>query len=214
MTNPAPRGFLSRWILVVAAAETLGFAVPATIGVLGQDRPWLVPALLAAGALEGAVLGAAQASVLHPVLPALSRARWIVLTAVAAVVAYALGMLPSSTSEWWTTWPPALQVLALGPVGIALLLSIGAAQWLELRRRIRRAGWWIAGTALSWLAGLGVFFAVATPLWHEGQVVGWTIAIGLVAGLLMAAAMAAVTGVTMLRLLRREHPEPAQTLAS
>jgi hypothetical protein len=89
---------------------------------------------------------------------------------------------------------------ALG--GPALLASIGTAQWLVLRRHVRRASWWIASTAAAWTAGLAVFLAVAMPLWQPGQPVSVVVAIGLAGGLLMAATTSAVTGAALRRLLR------------
>ncbi len=58
-------------------------------------------------------------------------------------------------------------------------------------------------TALAWLLGLGVFLAVATPLWRPGQPVPVAVAVGLVAGALMAVVMASVTGLGLVHLLAR-----------
>ena len=115
------------------------------------------------------------------------------------------------------SWPLVARIALLLGVGVVLLLSIGTAQWLELRNHLPRAAWWIAGTAVAWLVGLGLFFAIAPPLWHEGQPAAVAIAIGVVAGLVMAAAMATITGVTLIALLRRapqpEAPDQAADLA-
>lgn len=83
-----------------------------------------------------------------------------------------------------------------------LLLTVGTAQWVELRRQVVRAGRWVAVTALAWCLALAVFFAVAAPLWQEGQAFWLTLVIGVVAGLAMALTMAAVTGWGMVRLTR------------
>ena len=66
--------------------------------------------------------------------------------------------------------------------------------------RAARSWRWIAVTALAWCLALGVFFAIAPPLWHEGQALWLTILIGAAAGLAMAVTMAAVTGWGLLRL--------------
>ena len=84
---------------------------------------------------------------------------------------------------------------------MVLLVSIGLAQWFELRRHVPRAWRWIAGSAAAWAVGLGVFMAVATPLWQPGQDLWLTAAIGIGAAVLMAVAMAAVTGLVLVRLL-------------
>lgn len=206
MNEQPTRRWLTTWIAVVTAGEAAGFAVPAAVGVLTRDSASAFPLLLAAGAVEGAILGISQAAVLHRRLPQLSRRRWVALTAAAATAAYAIGLLPSALAARWTSWPLIAQALFFGAGAVVLLTSIGLAQWLELRRHLSGATWWILGTALGWLVGLAVFFAVAPPFWHPGQPPVLVVAIGLVAGVGMALAMAAVTGATMSVLLRRQTP--------
>jgi hypothetical protein len=182
------------WVPVVALAELLGFLAPAVIGALTAAAPSvvIVPALAAAGAVEGAMLGWGQASVLHRALTDFPIRRWIVNTSVGAVVAYLLGMLPALTPT------PAVTAAI---VGLPLLLTIGVAQWLVLRGRQPWAGRWIAATAGAWLAGLAVFLTVATPLWWEGQPLVATIGVGVGAGVLMATTVALVTGLALRRFL-------------
>ncbi|GAB4097850.1 hypothetical protein [Sinomonas halotolerans] len=168
-----------------AEALNLALAVP--------DLPAAL-ILAAAGAGEGAVLGAVQAWQLGIALPGLRRGRFIALTAAAASVAWALGMLPSTTWEAWTAWPLPAVIGGGAVLGAALLASIGTGQWLELRRLVPHAWTWIVATAAAWCAGLGAFFAVATPLWTEGQPLWLVLAIGALGAAAMAVSMAAVTG--------------------
>lgn len=167
-----------------------------------MDSPWAYPSLLGAGAVEGALLGAAQVLAVRAQVARLRGTRWIVFTALAAVFAYAIGMLPSTFAAWWTAWPLMLQIVLFAVLGTVLLGSIGFAQWIELRHHVEKSWWWIIGTALGWLAGLGIFFATAPPLWNEGQPLVLSIMIGIVAGLMMAIAMASVTGATMVAIHR------------
>jgi Ca2+-transporting ATPase len=90
-----------------------------------------------------------------------------------------------------------------------LLLGIGVAQWTVLRPLLPKAAPWIGWTAMAWFAGLMVFMAVATPLWHPGQQLWLVTMIGALAGALMALTMAAVTGWGLVRLL----PAPAAASA-
>uniref|UniRef100_UPI0015FEE894 hypothetical protein n=1 Tax=Nocardioides pelophilus TaxID=2172019 RepID=UPI0015FEE894 len=187
----------------------VGFLAPAVVGVATVGLPWWggLPALLAAGAVEGAVLGGAQATVLRRELPALRRDRWVALTAAAAVAAYVLGAgttYAGTAAPWW------LQGVLFPVLGVALLCTIGAAQWVELRHHVPRAGRWIGWTAVAWLCALGAFLAIASPLWHEGQGLAYGIAVGVVAGVVMAAVQAVVTGWGLVRLLRdadRSRPD-------
>ncbi|MGY0536392.1 hypothetical protein ACW14X_02670 [Nocardioides sp. YJ-D4] len=193
------RPLLLRWTLTVTAAETAGFLAPAVVGVLTADLPWFgsLPGLLTAGAVEGSLLGWAQASVLRRVRPAVRGPRWVMLTAAAAVAAYLLGtaIALGSTGPGWAGFVVAV---VCGPL---LLLSIGGAQWLELRHHVARAATWIPATAVAWLLALAAFLLVATPLWHEGQRVGVSIAIGAGAGIVMAFVQAVLTGWWLRRLL-------------
>ena len=56
-----------------------------------------------------------------------------------------------------------------GPVSVAALLvvlpgSIGTAQWLVLRRRLSRAGWWVLATIIGFWLGLLLLFGVGRAL--------------------------------------------------
>lgn len=127
---------------------------------------------------------------------------WIVGTAVAGALAWFIGLLPSTYSEVWQAWPVSVQVVCGAAAGVILLCSIGFAQWLELRRHLPRAGWWVPGSAAAWCVGLVVFLGVSTPLWQPGQSPRLVVLIGILAGILMAVSMAAVTGFVLVRLLR------------
>jgi hypothetical protein len=197
------RRLAGTWVVVVTLAEVVGFVVPAVVGALTSDARPMV--LLTAGAVEGALLGAGQACVLRRALP-IPSGLWIVVTSGAAVLAYALGLLPSVTATMWSTWPMSLLVPVAGAEGLALLGTIGTAQWWLLRRHLARAGWWILATALGWLLGLAVFLAVAMPLWRPGQALALTVLIGLSAAVLMAAVMSGVTGLALGRLLPASSP--------
>jgi hypothetical protein len=118
----------STWFLTVTAAEVLGFTAPLTAGALTADAgpAVAVPALLAAGAVEGAVLGTGQAGVLRRVLPELSGRRWVAATSAAAVLCYALGLLPATASGAWAPWPAALVFIVALLLGLLLLGAIGA----------------------------------------------------------------------------------------
>lgn len=135
-------------------------------------------------------------------------------TMIGALVAWLAGMTPGYA---WPVvqrmpWP----VLAAGGLllGTVLLLSIGVAQWYVLRDLLPRACWWVVATAVAWLAGLVAFVAASTPLWRPGQ--RWPVValIGVLAGAVMAATMAAVTGTALVRLTRTAPVSPGWSPAS
>ncbi|QNN54053.1 hypothetical protein [Nocardioides mesophilus] len=203
---------LRDWTITVTIGELVGFTVPATVAVLlhdGSGLPLLV-AMVAAGAVEGALLGLSQARVLRGVLPRLDRHRWIGLTAGSTALVWLLGLAPSTFTEVWRSWPTAL-VGTLGAVGVlVMLLSIGTFQWLELRRHLQRSGVWVGVTALAWMLGLLTFMAVAAPLWHAGQPVVLMVLIGVLGGVVMALTMAFSTGLGLRGMLRGQVSGPAR----
>ena len=198
-----PDGMLGRWVRAVTAGEFVGFAVPAVVGAMVADRSaWVtLPALVAAGCAEGTIVGWSQARVLRTALPALSMRRWILGTAGAAAVAWLLGLLPSVSRDWWSTWPTSAVLFTAAVLVSLLLCSVGVGQWLELRRHLPHAPWWVAANAAAWCLGLLAFFLVTSPLWSPGQPVVLVAAIGACGGLAMAAAMAVTTGWAVIRLV-------------
>jgi hypothetical protein len=201
------------WTGRATLGEFVGFSVPAVVAALTPATPvgLTVLLLIAAGFVEGAVLGFAQARVLHRILPALQPRRWVVATAAGASVAWAIGLLPMLTDGRLFDVPPTILVPVATVLGILLLGSIGTAQWLVLRSHVERSRWWIAATAAAWIGGLVVFTAVTTPLWQPGQAPVLTAATGVLGGLLMAATVATLTGWAVVRLSRectRKLPAP------
>ncbi|QYF73913.1 hypothetical protein [Cryobacterium sp. PAMC25264] len=195
--------FLRYWVLWVTLGETAGFLAPTLAQLAFAGSPIASAALILAGAIEGAVLGWTQATVLRVVLPNLIRSRWVGATAIGAAAAWFVGLLPAEWADVWQRWPAAAQLIVAALLATFLLCSLGLAQWFELRRLLPRSGWWIAGSAAAWCAGLVAFFAVATPLWQPGQSAALVLAIGLLAAVLMALTMAVVSGVVLRALLRR-----------
>lgn len=214
----ARRRVLATWVPAATVAEAVGFAVPVGAGVAtaAASPPLQLTALLAAGAVEGALLGAGQAWAMRRLAVPVRSLPWVALTAAGAVLAYLCGMAPSTWADGMLAAPVGAQILLGGVLGGVLLASIGGAQWLELRRRVPRAGHWVWITAVAWLAALGAFLGIAMPLWTDGQPTWLTLAIGVGAGLIMAAVAATVTGLGLARLLRprrgsgRAEPRPAR----
>lgn len=198
------------WFGMVTGAEVLGFTVPLVVGALtAESGPGIaVPALLAAGAVEGAVLGAGQAAVLSRIIPRFRTTAWVAATAGAAVWCYVLGLLPSVTAQAWVSWPAPVVALVGVLLGAALLGAMGAAQWWVLRRQVARSVVWIPVTTAAWLVGLAVFLGLAMPFWQPGQPTVLVLVVGLVAAVVMAATVAAITGWAVVRLLAARSTRP------
>lgn len=200
------RGFLPVWLAWVTVGETLGFLAPVITHLLASSfiPDFVLPLLVGAGAIEGAVLGWAPSHVLRPRVPLLSGRRWIILTSLGAAVAWVIGMLPSAFVAVWVQWPAPMQILAGVLSGLVLLGSVGASQSLELRRHFGEIVPWIVGNAAAWSVGLLIFLVISTPLWQPGQPPALVALIGVVAGVGMAAGMAAISGLVMKRLMERK----------
>jgi hypothetical protein len=192
---------LVRWVLVVTLGEAVGFTVPAAVGVAVTGASWgplaTLVAIVLAGSVEGAMLGAAQADCLYRwrVLPV--RRLWIVATSVGAAVAWSLGMLPSTVNLRWT----AATAVGAGVGGLMLLTSLPLAQYFVLRDHVKRAALWIPINIAAWLLGIAWTLA-PSPVVDQSTPTGDLILIYGIAGFCMAATVAVVTGVGMIRLLQ------------
>ena len=109
--------FLRRWVAWTVCGEVVGFLAPAVVGVLTarSTAPLVLPALVAAGAVEGLLLGAAQAHVLVGEVPALDTRRFAVLTALAKLESAAgsraaFGVSPRRSASAVAAIPTSLQM--------------------------------------------------------------------------------------------------------
>lgn len=203
------RGFsLPRWVAFVVAGEGAGFLLPAAgfaVSAGAGLAPWPAYVLLVvAGAGEGALLGLGQSTAVRGTAAEVPRGRWVLVTALAASAAWALGMLPSTLTALGAapdlsapgTW------LLLGVGGALLLVSIPLAQWPVLRGVLPGAWRWVPWNVLAWLLGLPLTL-VASPFVDEDSP-AWLVGVLFVAGgLAMAVVVALVTGAGVRHLLAR-----------
>ena len=208
--SQGPRALRRRWVVATTVGETVGFAFPALVAALVWDLHWALslPLMLLAGVLEGLALGAAQSIVLGREFLGFARQSWTAATAVGAGMAWVLAMLAVTSSSSWTGWAPLLSVPLGVLVGLALLGSIGLAQWTVLRHHVARSRTWVPVNGVAWAAGLGIFMGVSTPLWQEGQPTWMVIVIGVLGGLAMAFTVAVVTGFWLARLVSPHGRRP------
>ncbi|MEV6325305.1 hypothetical protein AB0M45_29615 [Nocardia sp. NPDC051787] len=206
-TTLSRRNLRRRWFAAVTAGETLGFAAPAAAGALtAASAPAVIAAaLLIAAAIEGGVLALFQSRVLRWWLPGFPARDWIMATAAGALVAWTVGLVPVLYGDRFGDLPVAVQIPAVATGAIVMLFAIGVAQWSVLRHWSDHAVLWIWGNAVGWIAGLAAFAAVTSPLWQAGQSTTVTAMIGALGGLVMAAVVAAATGLFLVRILAPRH---------
>jgi len=208
--------FLRTWILRNGVAELLGITLAAGVAIalaktIGEpdtlgERLLVYGSMLAAGAIEGLLLGLAQATLLQRCLPGLSIKRFALATSLVALLAWAIGMAAP------TFGPPGPKDLAPAEPSMALVVFISAAggalgglffafaQWFELRRHLRSPKAWIFASMLGWGIALPIDMIGAmvpdqtTPL---SLVIGSAATFGLSAGVIFAIP----TGLVALRML-------------
>lgn len=184
--------FLQRWIVSVTLAEAAGFAVPAVVGgilsLLAAPAGLVYPAMVLAGACEGALLGLGQSLGFGGAVP---RSRWMLATAAGAAAAWSIGMLPSSLGgiDFGSPWAIVLTAV----LGCLLLLSMPTLQWCVLRAHGLRTAFWIPVNAGAWAAGI-LWTLVPSPFIDETTPAPALFGVYLMAGLLMAATVAVLTG--------------------
>jgi hypothetical protein len=138
---PVPIAWFIGWAIISQVERVAG----GTIEVAGRTRITedflfgyvFVPLL-------GLLTGFLQYLLLRRYLPRIGW--WIAATALGwplgiAGVYLVYAALPAAL-EASSTWPLALVLVSVGG-------ATGLAQWLVLRRRVRRAGWWILASALG-----------------------------------------------------------------
>jgi hypothetical protein len=91
--------------------------------------------------IVGLLTGLLQYGLLRRYLPHMGS--WVVATIVGWLLGVFLILIPG-----WLNWTNSLFNLDLA--FIVMGLSIGVGQWLLLRRRLLRAGWWIGANVVSW----------------------------------------------------------------
>lgn len=192
-----------RWTSAFVVGELVGFVPPAltgaTLAAIGVGDAVLVLGLTAAGLLEGACLGLAQAWVLARHAPSVDRRDWVVATTVAAGFAWFVGMGGGALMGSEVA-PPGVLALALVPAWTIALLGMGFAQWLVLRRSVTGSASWIRVTAGAWLVGVAIpvtVLSVVPDAWSA-----WTQVIaGVAAAVAMGVTVGALTGRRLERLL-------------
>lgn len=238
MSDSSPRGdapagvrLWLRWVAANALGEVLGLGfLGLVVGLLASHPSIRLPGwvgllgVLLLGTLEGVLVGTSQWLAMRRALPRLRAPAWIRATAAGALLAWVLGMLPSTimdltaSSSAPQTPPPEISdavrmLLALGLGAVAGPILAGV-QWRVLRQHLPHAGWWIPANSLAWLLGMPLVFVAVGAVASQGRL---TLR-GAVFGLLLIAAAGAVVGMVhglvLVQLLRpgmaqRGEPRPS-----
>lgn len=210
--------FWQRWVVANALGELVGLGTVAAVGFLflrhvgepqtGPQSLALAGLFVLLGAFEGLVIGLAQRHVLRTLLPSVRG--WVLATVGGALLAWALGMVPSTVAnfapqdgEAASFDPPlALVLLLAGGLGAVAGPLLAAIQWLSLRKVLAgKAGWWLAANAAAWALGMPIIFLGVQAHQFTSSAVA-TAAIVALALLAAGAVVGAVHGRVLLGLVR------------
>ena len=167
----------SRWTLANALSEMFGLGLTFLMtGIVfskldnqGTGISIVLTFILAvaSGAIEATFVGFAQWWAMRPWFPDIERFAWWRGTLTGALIAYMLGYLPSTIMNMGKAtassapmaeppqWIVLLLAAGMGAVGGAVL---SFAQWLVIRKKVRRADLWIPANMLAWFFGMPVIF--------------------------------------------------------
>jgi hypothetical protein len=167
-----------RWTAANALGEMLGLGL--TFLITGwffttQSNSGTTAGILLAfavavlsGAVEATIVGLAQWWAMNPWFTFITRFAWWRATFIGALIAYVLGYLPSTLMDMSSAAAPSSAPPVEPPQWIVLLLAAGLglvggavlsfAQWLVLRKNVKRAGLWIPANMLAWALGMPLIF--------------------------------------------------------
>ncbi|HVP61591.1 MAG TPA: hypothetical protein VMT11_13585 [Myxococcaceae bacterium] len=227
----AREGLVRRWVLANGVGELIG------LGGVGLLAAALVPGVQRAlpgsvaghvaiavlmvglGAFEGAVVGTAQARALAGT--GIQSRAWIRATVLGAVLAWALGMVPSTLMAVLggpggpppgTGPPPAVRLVLAAALGLVAGPILAAVQVRVLRRHAERTWRWLVANGLGWALGMPLVFLGVRTLAVQGVAPG-SLALAAATLLGAGAVVGLVEGLFLVRLLQPTAPirAPADT---
>jgi hypothetical protein len=206
-TLRAPQKFsLLWWVIWVTLGLAVGFIAPSvasfTAVVDGRDATGQFVSTIIGGTIQGGILGFAQAFALRKTAAALPMRRWIGITAIGALIAWVVGMIPGTYLKLDVGTPAAIIVLVA--FAFVAVVAMPLAQFIILRgtklSKVAHVWRWVPLTAVAWTVGIA-WLLFASPLVQDNADLTNLVGLYTVAGLLMALTVAFITGLTMLWML-------------
>ena len=214
-------GLYSRWVSANALGELIGLGLTFVVGfgsvmVVGDPQGTLEAIglgllMVASGAIEGVLVGAAQWWAMRKALPEINRKSWIAATVIGALVAWTFGSIPTTmiSTNPDAAGAPAVELgtgmmlLMAGVMGVLLGIVLALAQWVVLRRTVPNAWWWLPANSAAWLLGMPVVFGAVDLA--QGAGTGWQALLIFAAALALTGALVGgVHGLVLVKLASQE----------
>lgn len=195
-----------RWVVTTAIAHAVGalaWALPAGWLVRGPGEMAgpastvvMLGLTIVAALVQGAVLGAAQGTVLRAVVP-VRLVRWIGATAFGVALGWSM-IVASAPTLGGADRALASIPLSLTLVGLGFGLAVGFCQWVVLRDHVDGIGW-ILANAVGWAIALLIVVGAVASAGAGGAV---ALAIGATAAVISGGVIGLVTGAVLVRIAR------------
>ena len=199
--NAVGWGFWLRWVL----ASLLGFAMGGVLGGVALDALAFgegFAGMIVFGAIFGAAGGMMQWLVLRRNVN--QTGGWVLATAIGCTLA-------GIATELGFRRLPFSEALIAAMIAFAAVAGVagGILQWLVLRRRVARAGWWVLTSIVGLTVGMGIGGPIAITLAQAGSPIEASIVLGVLFGL----GVGAIPGAALLWLLRQSESSTSTNAA-
>ena len=145
------------WLSFVVLAASGGFIPPAIAIAFSVTEGWEgvgeFSLLIAAGLVQGFILGIGEVIALRRGPLRVPVGRWIVVTTVAMGVAWIVALLPGSFGQ--LDWANPAMLVGMIVAVLVVILIVPVFQWLILRSRVADAWRWILVMCIATTLGVG-----------------------------------------------------------
>jgi hypothetical protein len=176
--------FLLKWVLASAGSSLVGLVVYVAVSYPLEGLAGWVVADPVGRAAFGAVVGSAQWLVLRKRVH--RSGRWVLASIVGWAVGATVSLVLVLAVERGVVGTVSVFVTERA-VWIVRGAVVGIAQWVVLRKRVHRSGWWVLASTVGWAVGM-----------VGAGAVGYAVS-GAIAG--------TITGYVLTQLLRHPIPE-------
>jgi hypothetical protein len=196
------------WVVATVVGVLVGMGIAGIASIIASNLGYASTVVLfhLVGALQGMALGFTQWLVLRRYVKHVGW--WIVVTAIAAILAWLIGLkvivvLTLIFYDGVMTQTGSLTLLkAVFFLGSWIGAVLGLAQWFVLRTHVRNGIGWVFVNALAW--GLGLLVVWMGTTWMKpGEFTIETALVYMATGGIVGVVVGSITGIALVWLLKR-----------